>query len=39
MRHDYNDDILPGYVPESAVTQEIREDLQQLGWAVINSDT
>ena len=39
IRHDYNEDILPGYVPEATVTPEIREDLRQLGWAVINSNT
>lgn len=26
------------YVPESVITDEIREDLQKLGWIVITSD-
>ena len=28
----YDDEITPGYVPESTVTEEIREDLNKLGW-------
>ena len=27
-----------GYVPESEVTDEIREDLKQLGWIVVNQN-
>lgn len=28
----------PKYVPESVVTDEIREDLKQLGWIVLDND-
>lgn len=27
-----------GYVPEGVVSDEIRQDLQKLGWIVVNSD-
>jgi hypothetical protein len=27
-----------GYVPESVVTDEIRADLQQLGWIVVDAN-
>lgn len=27
-----------GYVPEGIVSDEIRQDLQKLGWIVVNSD-
>ena len=29
---------LNGYVPESVVTDEIREDLKQLGWIVVDQN-
>jgi hypothetical protein len=27
-----------GYVPEAVVTDEIREDLKQLGWIVVDQN-
>jgi len=34
-----NDDYEPkGYVPEMVVTDEIREDLKQLGWIVVDQN-
>lgn len=41
IRNDYDDHADPGfngggYVPEGIVTAEIREDLQKLGWIVVD---
>jgi hypothetical protein len=34
-----NDEYEPeGYVPESVVTDEIREDLKRLGWIVVDQN-
>ena len=33
----YDDDIKDGFVPEGCITDEIRNDLQSLGWAVAPS--
>ena len=30
----YDDDLKEGYVPEGCITDEVRSDLQRLGWAV-----
>lgn len=35
---DYEDDIIEGYVEESFVTNEIREDLRKLGWHPVPYD-
>ncbi len=37
IRNDYGDDTVenpPKYVPEGCITDEIRNDLQRLGWAI-----
>jgi hypothetical protein len=34
--YDPDEGRLPNYVPEGTVTDEIKQDLQTLGWAVIN---
>ena len=35
IRHDYDDNLKDGYVFESVVTDEIRQDLERLEWIVI----
>ena len=36
LSYNPNEDLKQGYVPESLVTDEIRADLFQLGWQVID---
>ena len=38
IRQDYDGDLKRDYVPESVVTDEIREDLLRLGWAVVDTE-
>ena len=33
------DSYTGGYVSESVVTDEIREDLKRLGWIIVNEET
>jgi hypothetical protein len=37
MGHGLNGAQGNGYVPEKTVTDEIRADLQQLGWIVVDT--
>jgi hypothetical protein len=36
--HDKKGADMKGYVPESLVTDEIRQDLLKLGWIIIEDD-
>jgi len=38
IRQDYDATPPTGVVPESVVTDEIREDLLRLGWAVVDPE-